>query len=106
MCRKKGPAFTKIEKPKKDEAIVYFYRPSSYGFFVHYRILDENKQQVAKIYSKTYSMYKTNKFGERKFTAKTEATSELNLNIEKNKVYFVKGNLKTGILVGHQNLKL
>lgn len=102
----KGAKFEKLEEAKNNEAIIYFYRPSSFGAMVHYTVKDEDKKPIQKIYPYSYFLYKTDKLGKREFSAKTEATKKISFDVEAGKTYFVKSNIAWGILIGRPKFKL
>ena len=100
-----GEQFTELEKPSEGKAMVYFYRPSKFlGGGVNYNVQDGDKF-VTEMRNGGYYPYLT-ETGEKKFWAKTEATDEVLITLEKNKTYFVKGSIGWGAFVGHPKLSL
>ena len=101
-----GKRFQALTEPKEDEAIIYFYRPTSLGTLIHYTIKDEKGEKIQTIYKNSYYPYVTKDFGKRKFTAKTEATKSISFDVEAGNTYFVESGISFGIFVGRPNFKL
>lgn len=88
-----------------DKGMVYFFRESHFaGGAVVYDVNDGD-QTVGTLQSGTYFYYPATP-GTHTFTAKTEASNGLTLDIEAGKTYYVRGSISMGVLVGHPKLEL
>jgi len=104
-CSNLGQQFDGLEKPKEDEALIYYYRPNKFlGGGVYYDIR-ENNQTVTTLYNGGYYPHFTSA-GEKNIEASTESTEELCFTAEKGKTYFVRGKVNMGILIGRPSLKV
>lgn len=104
-CGSLGHKFDGKISPNKDEAVVYFYRPSKFiGGGVYYDV-KENNQIITTLYNGGYYPHKTSQ-GTKYYTAKTEGSDEISFPVEKGKIYFVRGKVKMGVLIGRPSLKL
>jgi len=100
-----GPAFTKIEKIPEDAGLVYIYRPgSAFGAAVSYDV-KANGIPVTRLTPGGYYPHFA-KPGETEFSAKTESTSSITLDVKAGQTYYVKGTVGVGILVGRPHLVL
>jgi hypothetical protein len=88
-----------------DKGLVYFYRESSFkGAAIHYDISD-NGTVIGALQSGTY-FYENATPGPHTYSAKTEASSEVTLNVEAGKTYYVKGSITFGFVAGHPKLEI
>lgn len=100
-----GPAFTKIEEIPDDTGLVYIYRPgSAFGAGVSYDV-KANGIPIMHLTPGGYYPYFA-KPGEIEFSAKTESTSSLTLDVKTGQTYYIKGTVGIGILVGRPHLVL
>jgi hypothetical protein len=100
-----GPAFTKIEKIPEDTGLVYIYRPgSAFGAAVSYDV-KANGNPITHLTPGGYYAYLA-KPGEIEFSAKTESTSSLTLDVKAGQTYYIKGTVGVGIIVGRPRLAL
>lgn len=101
-----GAKFTELIEPKKDEAVVYFYRPSKAASMVYYKIKDEDDNKISTMYVKSYYPYITKELGARTFTGETESKKSISLDVQGGQTYFVKAGVKMGVLVGRPKFEL
>jgi hypothetical protein len=88
-----------------DKGLVYFYRESSFkGAGIQYDIRD-NGEVIGALQSGTY-FYEYATPGQHTYSAKTEASSEVVLNVEAGKTYYVKGSITFGFIAGHPKLEI
>ncbi len=100
-----GRKFDGFEKPNKDQALIYFYRPNKvFGSIVYYTVKEDNKP-ITVLYNGSYYPYYTTE-GKKNFKAKTEATNSISLNVENGKTYFVRGTISFGVFVGHPKFEI
>lgn len=108
-CSAKGPQFTKFDTPKEDKSLVYVYRTSGLGAAVTPKIHQTNlATQEDKIigYVQPSGYIKAEvPEGDYQFWAKTEAKNEVDLKIEKNKIYCIENYISFGFFVGHPQFK-
>lgn len=109
-CGAKGPKFVGIEKPQKNQALVYIYRPSSFvgggvSYDIHAQKSDTNDNVVGHLSNGGYLKYITEPT-EIEFWAKTEAKSSVTLDVEAAKLYCIKGEVGIGFLVGRPHLTI
>jgi hypothetical protein len=108
-CSATGPKFEKFDTPQKDKSLVYVYRTSFLGASVTPDIHETNLEtQNDKILGeiKPHGYLKTEvDEGKYQIWAKTEAKNEVDLNIEKNKIYCIENYISMGFLVGHPQFK-
>jgi hypothetical protein len=87
------------------KGLVYFYRESSFkGAAIQYDIRD-NGDVIGALQSGTY-FYEYATPGQHTYSAKTEATSEVTLDVEAGKAYYVKGSITFGFMAGHPKLEV
>jgi hypothetical protein len=99
------PPFTKIEKIPDDTGLVYIYRPgSAFGAAVSYNV-KANGIPIATLTPGVYYPYFA-KPGEIEFSAKTESTSSITLDVKPGQTYYIKGTVGVGIIVGRPRLAL
>jgi len=88
-----------------DYAIINVYRPSGQGVLVSYDLYlgDSIISRVKSNFSESVKIYKD---GLNSLWARTETKSEIPINVEFGKVYYVRCGIKTGALVGRPILEL
>jgi len=102
-CSAKGPAFTKIDHLAADKGLVYIYRvPAFTGSAVYYDI-KVNGNPITTLKNGGYFPYQT-LTGEIEFSAATETSSSVTLDVEPGKEYYIKGSLSVGFLAGRPHL--
>lgn len=100
-----GPAFQKTEKISDNVGLVYIYRPSKFiGGGVSYDVR-ANGVVVTTLYNGGYYPYLA-KPGEIEFSAKTESTSAVTIDIKAGQTYYIKGTVGIGIIVGRPHLMI
>lgn len=88
-----------------DKGLVYFYRESSFkGAAIQYDVRD-NGDVIGALQSGTY-FYENATPGQHTYSSKTEASSEVTLNVEAGKTYYVKGSISMGFMAGHPHLEI
>ncbi len=109
-CGANGPQFTKMAEPKKDEGLVYIYRPSKFvGGGVYYRVNVTDKENENKVIGKLVNgsyLEHNSKKGEIEIWAETESKSSITLDVEAGKTYCVKGEVGIGFFVGRPHLSI
>lgn len=104
-CGSLGHKFDGVQIPNKDEAIIYYYRPSKFvGSGVYYDI-KENGEKVTTLYNGGYYPHKTTA-GNKFVSAKTEVAEQISFPVENGETYFVRGKVNMGLVVGRPSLKL
>lgn len=100
-----GPVFQKVDRAPEGAAVVYIYRPSSFiGGGVYYDVR-ANGVVVTTLYNGGYHPYVA-KPGEVEFSAKTEATSSVTLDVKAGQTYYVRGTVGVGVFVGRPRLEV
>jgi len=100
-----GPKFTKIQAIPDSMGLVYIYRPGKLiGGAVSYQV-NANGTSITRLGSGGYFPYFA-KPGEIEFSAKTESTSSITLDVKSGQTYYIKGTVGIGILVGRPHLVL
>lgn len=104
-CSAKGPAFTRIDNISADKGLVYIYRvPSFKGSAISYDItVDETA--ITTLQNGGYFPYQTNP-EEIEFSASTEASNAVTLDVEAGLTYYIKGSLSVGFLMGRPHLSV
>ena len=98
-----GPAFSRIETVPEKEGLVYIYRPAKFfGGGVYYDIR-ANGNVINTFYQGGYYPYYANP-GEIEFSAKTEASSSVTIDVKPGQVYYLRGTVGIGFFVGHPHL--
>ena len=102
-----GPKFNNFEKPNKNQALVYFYRPKGYvGSMVYYTVKDKSDNiPVVTLYNGGYYPYYTEE-GQKTFTATTEITKSVSLDVKNGETYFVEGGAGWGFFIAHPKLNV
>jgi len=109
-CGAKGPKFVGIEKPQKNQGLVYIYRPSSLmgaavSYDMHAKKSATNDQFIGNLSNGAYIKYITEP-NEIEFWGKTESRSSVTLDIEANKMYCIKGEVGIGFFIGRPHLTI
>ena len=98
-----GPAFKTVEKIPDNAAVVHIYRPGKFaGSAVSYDV-KANGAVVTTLYNGGYYPYVARP-GEIEFSAKTEATSSVTLDVKAGEIYFIRGTVGIGFFVGRPYL--
>jgi hypothetical protein len=98
-----GPAFIKIETIPEDMGLVYIYRPGkAMGSGVSYQV-KANGIPIFRLRAGGYYAYFA-KPGEIEFSAKTESTSSITLDVKAGQTYYLKGTVGVGFFVGRPHL--
>lgn len=99
-----GQAFQKVQTLPDQGAVVYIYRPSTFvGGGVSYDVR-ANGVVVTTLYNGGYYPYIA-KPGEIEFSAKTESTSSVTLDVKAGGVYYLRGTVGVGFIVGRPHLE-
>ena len=104
-CASLGPKFDQPIEPKKDEAVVYFYRPSKMvGKAISFTI-NENEELITKMPNGGYYRHTTSG-GYKDFTPDSKTDKKISMKLENGKTYFVRGEIKMGVWVGQPNIEV
>lgn len=104
-CATLGPAYKEVSETPSDKSTVYIYRPSNFvGGGVSY-YLYANDKIVTKLHNGSYYPYIAEP-GTVEFWAQTESKSEVKLNLDAGKTYYLKGTVGMGIMVGRPHLMI
>lgn len=104
-CATYGEKFSSVENVNSDEALIYFYRPKRiFGAAVSYDV-KEGGNVAGTLYNGGFFPYKTSA-GKKYIEAKTERKTSLVLPVENGNVYFVRGGVGWGVLMGRPTLDL
>ena len=89
-----------------DCALLHIYRPGSMvGMAVSYD-LKLNDEVVFRVKNKSKTTIKITNEGMKKLTAKTEATSELSIDVKFGQEYYVQCGVEMGVVVGRPKLDI
>jgi hypothetical protein len=100
-----GPSFVKEEKIPEQKGLVYLYRKRSpVGVIIVPRIWC-NAKPVVSLKSGGYYPYFADP-GKNIFTTFTETSSEISIDVEPGKTYYVKLHFGVGLTVGRPHLTL
>ena len=91
-----------LPKPAAGKGQVVFYRPSSMGFAIKCTIR-ENGAMVGRVGAKRYYAIEVEP-GTHNFTAKTEKTDTVAVQVEPDETSYVKCGISMGVMVGRPNL--
>jgi hypothetical protein len=98
-----GPSFKKVETIPEAVGLVYIYRPMSpIGSGVSYEVRADGVPLVT-LLSGEYFVYYAQP-GEVEFSARTESTSAITVDIKAGQTYYLKCTLSVGITVGRPQL--
>jgi len=88
---------------KQDKGLVVFYRMSGFkGKAIRFN-LNHSEGSIGQLLSGTY-IYKYLDPGEHKFWSQAISQDSITVNVEMGKIYYVKGEVKMGCLLGARNL--
>ena len=88
-----------------DHGLVYFYRESHFGGAgIQYDIRD-NGDVIGALQSGTY-FFENVTPGKHIYSAKTEAESDVTVDVKAGETYYVQGTISMGFFAGHPHLKL
>jgi len=100
-----GPAFTEVTDIPKDKGLVYVYRdPGFFGGGVVYAV-KANGQRVCDLVQGGYCPYLVDP-GEVEFSAATESTSSVTVDVKAQKAHYVKGSVNVGFFIGRPHLMI
>jgi len=89
----------------KNYSLIHFYRPSGFGFLINFNIHDENT-----VLTRAKDDWKTSirirETGKKDLWARTEVKTVYEINIEKEKNYYVKCGIEPGLIVGHPTMSI
>ena len=91
-----------LPTPKPGKGQVVFFRPSAMGFAIKCTVR-ENGAMVGRVGAGTYYVVDAEP-GLHNFTAKSEATDTVAVQVEPDETSFVKCNIAMGLMVGRPNL--
>jgi len=98
-----GPAFKKVETIPENMGLVYIYRPGkAMGAAVSYQV-KANGVPIIRLNPGGYYAYLA-KPGEIEFSAKTESTSSITIDVKPGETYYLKGTIGIGFFVGRPHL--
>jgi hypothetical protein len=102
-CATLGPPYRPVEEIPEGKGAVYVYRPSQFvGGGVAYTV-HAGTTPIAKLHSGSYMVYFADP-GELEIWGKTESRSSVTLTVKAGEVYYVKGTVGVGLLVGRPRL--
>jgi hypothetical protein len=88
-----------------DHGLVYFFRESSFkGGAIQYDVRD-NGNVIGALQSGTY-FFENATPGKHTYSAKTEAESDVTIDVAAGQTYYVQGTISMGFFAGHPHLKL
>jgi hypothetical protein len=99
---KEAAAAVALPKPAPGKGQVVFYRPSSMGFAIKCTVR-ENGAMVGRVGAKRYYAIEVEP-GTHNFTAKTEKTDTVAVQVEPDETSYVKCGISMGVMVGRPNL--
>lgn len=86
-----------------DHGLVYFYRESHFlGAAIQYEVRD-NGNVIGALQSGTY-FFENATPGEHTYSSKTEAKTDVTIDVEAGKTYYVQGTISMGAFAGHPHL--
>ena len=92
-----------VGAPPAGKGQIVFFRPSSFiGMAVYFKIR-ENDAELGKLSNGAYFVQTVDP-GKHTFTAKTENTDKLTLEIDDGETYYVKGGLSMGLVIAEANI--
>ncbi len=109
-CSAKGELFAGFEKPKPDRALLYVYRPDSFGgsgvyYGVHVNNKENNNTGIGQLKNNAFLKMDIPE-GESEVWAETESKSSVTLDAKKNEIHCVKGEVGIGLFVGRPYLSI
>ena len=109
-CGAKGPLFSELEPIEDNKSLVYLYRATDFVgggayFDVHATDKEGVDQIIGTLKNGGYFTYQTQP-NEVDFWAKIETKNSVTLDLEKNKMYCIKGAVWPGWLRGRPHLEI
>jgi hypothetical protein len=102
-CTSLGPIYKKVDTIPEGKGLVYLYRPGAFfGGGISYDV-KVGDNVITTLYPGGYYPYFSNP-GEIEFWGKTEARTAVTLDVKPGQIYYVKGTVGIGILVGRPHL--
>ncbi|MDR1526368.1 MAG: DUF2846 domain-containing protein [Dysgonamonadaceae bacterium] len=90
-----------------DYAVINIYRPKKMtGSMLDYDLRLGDEWVLCKVKNNTWASVQVNQTGLQKVWAKTETRSEVFLNIEPGKVYYIRCGVKMGVMVGRPSIEI
>jgi hypothetical protein len=104
-CASLGPQFQAMDKVPEGMGLIYIYREKEFvGSGVSYDV-KVGETVITTLYNGGYHPYVV-KPGEVELWAKTEAKSAVTVDVKPGEVYYVKGEVGIGFLVGRPHLRV
>ena len=101
---KTSPKLSDTIEIAKGKAVIYFFRPNSMGgAAINFHVHNENNKPVGFL-ANGDSFYITVEPGRHHFWARAVSKNDLYMTVEADKMYFVKGYTKMGLVVGRPTL--
>lgn len=98
-CVATGSNFSLQESVQEDKASIVFYRPNEFLGSAVSLVVTENENEILKIQNGQFITYFVEP-GVNVYSIKTIGkNNELRLNLEPNKIYYVRSGIRTGTLV-------
>lgn len=98
-------SLNELPQVQSEKGLVYFYREKAFvGGGMSYYVC-ENGEKLGALQSGTFFFVEPEP-GLHIYTAKTETENKVTLEIEKGKTYYIKGEIKMGVLVGQPELTI
>lgn len=94
-----------VIKPDENSGIIYFFRPKSSGAFAVWYFVKEANNEICLMKNNTYCIHKA-KPGKHTYTAKTEFSSSVDINVAPNSTNFIECNILPGFFVANPKLKI
>ena len=94
-----------VINPDGNSGIIYFFRPKSSGAFAVWYFIKESDKEIGLMMNNTYFIHKAN-IGKHTYTAKTEFSSSVDINVAPNSVNFIECNILPGFFVANPKLKI
>jgi Protein of unknown function (DUF2846) len=104
-CATLGSAYTPEPAAQTDKATVYVYRSPGFVGGALSPTINANGVPLQDLPAGGYFVYHAAP-GELEFSAKTEARTSVTVDAKAGQVYYVKGSIGVGVLVGHPHLVL
>ncbi|XDD45244.1 DUF2846 domain-containing protein [Leptospira sp. WS39.C2] len=107
-CKTLNPSGNKNSfkvSPLNDKGIVFIYRPSFFAGSAISYIVKANNQPLMELNNGVYKSFTFNP-GEVTFEAETIGSASITFDVKKGEIYFLKGNVLAGPLIGKPFLTL
>lgn len=95
--------FTEVMDIPDGKAVVYVYRPDDFSGWALVYDVKYQGEKVGTLHNKSYFYFFVEP-GEHQITAKTETESIAYIEVEAGGSYYIRGTVKTGIMVGRPEL--